>query len=77
VTLSGEFHLRCPAVDSAAKKRNRSGDLGKCDSEQARAEQHEARHGYREEPIGYEVMFAHGRAPLARPSNGSRQMHER
>jgi hypothetical protein len=34
--------------------------LRKCYSEQARAEQHKAGCGYREEPIGPEVMIAHG-----------------
>ena len=39
--------------------------LAKCDSEQARAEQHKAGCGYREESIGHEVMIAHG-TPAAR-----------
>jgi hypothetical protein len=34
--------------------------LAKCDSEQARAEQHKAGCGYYEESIGHEVMIAHG-----------------
>jgi len=34
--------------------------LAKCDSEQARAEQHKAGCGYCEESIGHEVMIAHG-----------------
>jgi len=39
--------------------------LAKCDSEQARAEQHKAGCGYCEESIGHEVMIAHG-TPAAR-----------
>ena len=34
--------------------------LAKCDGEQARAEQHKAGCGYREEAIGHEVTIAHG-----------------
>src|ERR1700722_954097 len=33
---------------------------GKCDREQARAEQHKAGCGDREKSVGYEVMVAHG-----------------
>ena len=33
---------------------------GECDREQARAKQHEAGCGYREESTGYQVMIAHG-----------------
>jgi hypothetical protein len=43
--------------------------LAKCDGEQARAEQHKAGCGYREESIGHEVMM-HG-TPAAR-SGGHR-----
>lgn len=64
-------------VNPAATAAKPQGDLGKCDSEQARAEQHQARYGYREEPFGHEVMIPHGRAPWVRPSNDSRQTHER
>jgi hypothetical protein len=39
--------------------------LAKCDSEQARAKQHKAGCGYREESIGYEIMITHG-SPAAR-----------
>jgi hypothetical protein len=39
--------------------------LAKCDSEQARAKQHKAGRGYREESTGHEVMIAHG-TPAAR-----------
>ena len=38
--------------------------LAKCDSEQARAEQHKAGRGYYEESIGHEVMIAHVHLPL-------------
>jgi hypothetical protein len=34
--------------------------LAKCDSEQARAKQHEAGSGYREESVSHEIMFMHG-----------------
>jgi uncharacterized low-complexity protein len=36
------------------------GQLAKCDSEQARAEQHKAGYGYCEESVGHEVMITHG-----------------
>jgi hypothetical protein len=35
-------------------------DSGKRDREQARAKQHKAGRGYREESIGYEIMTTHG-----------------
>jgi hypothetical protein len=34
--------------------------LTKCDSEQARAKQHEARSGYREKSVSHIIMFMHG-----------------
>jgi hypothetical protein len=40
------------------------GRSAKRESEQARAKQHKARRGYREESIGHEIMMTHG-APAA------------
>ena len=53
------------------------GDSGKRNSEQARAKQHKAGCGYREEPTGHEVVVKHDRAPLTKLWNDSHQMHER
>src|ERR1700730_3188272 len=44
------------AAEERAIPRDRS---AKCESEQARAKQHKARRGYREESIGHEVIMMH------------------
>jgi hypothetical protein len=38
---------------------NTAGRSAKCESQQARAKQHQARRGYREESIGHEVIMMH------------------
>jgi len=51
--------------------------LAKCESEQARAEQHKAGCGYCEEAIGHEVMIAHGTPPLGVLGEPSHLPHAR
>jgi hypothetical protein len=42
-----------------------AGGSAECENEQARAKQHKARRGYREESIGHKVIMAHGSPAIA------------
>jgi hypothetical protein len=62
--LHVHFRFNCqtaaPVLTPSLQARRTSTGTASGECEQARAEQHKAGGGYREESIGYEVMMAHG-----------------